>query len=239
MIVALIAAVGTLQIGSTSASPSANPMPGAIFTTLPDGSVVNENIGYGNKCEVSLNGGSSHPQAHHLSDGIYDVAVTDPSGKVVLGKGNGVVVIANGEGSFGPTSLCDLVKPSPYETTPNPGLEYKAWLCEEGSLFINRSCKTDNFKVRLVVPSGSTSPPTSEPTPEPTPVITPSPEATPTVTPVASSIVLPPPVMPSALPDSGGEPPEKSSPWEYILLGSGALMVTGGYLFWRHRRGIL
>ncbi len=153
LIVALAAVIGTgiLTFGSATAAPLSHPLPGAIFTTLPDGSVVNGNI-YEAKCDVALNGGPRSPQSHHLPDGKYDVAVTDPSGKTVLGVGEGRVTIANGSGTFGPTSLCSLVTPSPYDTTPNNGDEYKAWLCTAGQLFVHRECKTDNFKVRPSAP---------------------------------------------------------------------------------------
>ena len=166
----------------------ADPLPGAIFTTLPDGSVVNGNI-YTNKCDVALNGGPSGPQSHHLPDGVYDVAVTNPSGSVVLGTGYGTVTISNGQGTFGPTSLCSLVSPSPYGTTPNPGGEYKAWLCVAGGLFVNSQCKTDNFKVRRV----ETPTPTLTPTVTNTPV---PPTRTPTSTATATSV--PPTATPTA-----------------------------------------
>src|SRR5437667_8268557 len=60
-----------------SAAPAGN-VSGAIFTTLPDGSVVNGNI-YAAKCDVALNGGPASPNSHHLPAGLYHVAVTDPS----------------------------------------------------------------------------------------------------------------------------------------------------------------
>jgi hypothetical protein len=173
----------------------AHPLPGAIFTTLPDGSVVNGNI-YSAKCDVALNGGPSSQKSHHLPDATYDVAVTDPSGKVVLGAGYGVVVLSGGNGTFGPTSLCSLVFPSPYDTTPNPGGEYKAWLCLGGRLFVNHDCKTDNFKLRPAATPASTSPtPTPIPASAPTPTPTPSPTATPTPTPAALPASTPTPIV--------------------------------------------
>jgi len=85
--------------------------------------VVNGNI-YTAKCDVALNGGPSGQQSHHLPDGVYDVAVTAPSGNItdpdspsVLGKGYGVVVINNGEGLLVNLSM-RFVSPSPYDTTP-------------------------------------------------------------------------------------------------------------------------
>ena len=196
--------IGTLQISSTIA----HPVQGAIFTTLPDGSVVNGNI-YQDKCDVALNGGPQGPQSHHLPDGSYDVAVTDPSGKMVLGQGFGTVVINNGQGTFGPTSLCTLVGPSPYASTPNPGGEYKAWLCVTGNLFVNHDCKTDNFKVKEptptlppTLPPTTTTPPTQPPTLTSTPTITPL--LTPTETPVVGTLT-PTPTLPPIKPPT--EPP--------------------------------
>lgn len=233
LVAALVAVIGigTLQFGSAAA----HPLSGAIFTTLPDGSVVNENVGYTDKCQVSLNGGPQGQSAHHLPDGTYDVGVTDPSGKVDLGKGLGAVVIANGIGTFGPISLCDLVDdPSPYRTTPNPGNGYKAWLCEQGELFINRSCKTDNFKVR---PSAL---PPVEPTPTtpPTSVVTPTP--TPEIGQPAFTTPTPEPQMPTQLPVSGGEPPTNDATRNLTLVGAGIgtffLSLFAGHQAWIRRR---
>ena len=65
----------------------AAPLSGAIFTTLPDGSVVNANVQYQSKCDVYLDGGPppGAPQgAAGLPDGSYYFQVTDPSGKKLL-----------------------------------------------------------------------------------------------------------------------------------------------------------
>ncbi len=201
--IALLVSSAAIAITSGVASfpldVSAHPLPGAIFTTLPDGSVVNGNI-YSAKCDVALNGGPANPNSHHVPDGIYDVAVTDPSGKTVLGTGVGVVVISGGAGTFGPLSLCSLVLPSPYETTPNHGGEYKAWLCLAGQLFTNHDCKTDNFKVREETTPPASPSPTPTPTPiagatgAPTPTPTSQPEETPTPTALGvSQTPVPPP----------------------------------------------
>lgn len=233
VIAVILIAICALLTQSVSATPAVKPLPGAVFTTLPDGSAVNENVGYTNKCQVSLNGGPDKPQAHHLPDGVYDVAVTNPSGKVVLGKGEGVVTITNGEGTFGPSSLCDLVEPSPYGTTPNLGDEYKAWLCEEDSLFVNNNCKTDNFKVRLAAPPEVTPtptlPPTPPPVPEPTPVVTPGPK------PVASSVQQPLDEMPSALPITGDAPARENRSVNWLLGLAIAIPLIGGGAWSIHR----
>jgi hypothetical protein len=60
---------------------------GAIFTTTPDGGIVNENVRYNAKIEVYLDGGPgpNAPQtAAGLDDGWYVFQVTDPSGWVLL-----------------------------------------------------------------------------------------------------------------------------------------------------------
>jgi|GEM_PF-2871441 len=62
---------------------------GAIFTTTPDGSIVNENVRYESKLEVYLDGGPP-PQAPQtaagLPDDYYVFQVTDPSGKFLLSE---------------------------------------------------------------------------------------------------------------------------------------------------------
>ena len=68
---------------------SAAPLAGAIFTTTPDGGIVNENVHYQSKIEVYLDGGPgpNAPQtAAGLPDGTYYFQVTDPSGKVLLSE---------------------------------------------------------------------------------------------------------------------------------------------------------
>ncbi len=64
------------------------PMPGAIFTTMPDGSRVNANI-YTNAYDVYLDGGpgpNAPPGAAGLPEGDYYFQVTDPSGKKLLSE---------------------------------------------------------------------------------------------------------------------------------------------------------
>jgi hypothetical protein len=75
---------------------------GAIFTTTPDGTVVNENVGYAQKIEVYLDGGpgpNAPQKAAGLPDGAYYFQVTDPSGKVLLSEDPSMcrkVRVANG-----------------------------------------------------------------------------------------------------------------------------------------------
>jgi hypothetical protein len=74
--------------GPAFAAAVGGPGPtGAIFTTTPDGGVVNENVRYEAKIEVYLDGGpgANAPQtAAGLDDGLYVFQVTNPSGWVLL-----------------------------------------------------------------------------------------------------------------------------------------------------------
>ena len=63
------------------------PLPGAIFSTTADGSVVNANTQYENKCAVYLDGGpgpNAPAKAAGLTPGDYYFQVTDPDGKNLL-----------------------------------------------------------------------------------------------------------------------------------------------------------
>jgi hypothetical protein len=65
----------------------AAPPSGAIFTTTPDGGIVNENVHYDLKREVYLDGGpppNAPKTAAGLDDGWYVFQVTDPSGHYLL-----------------------------------------------------------------------------------------------------------------------------------------------------------
>jgi hypothetical protein len=62
---------------------------GAIFTTTPDGVIVNENVRYEDKRDVYLDGGpppNAPKTAAGLDDGLYVFQVTDPSGKFLLSE---------------------------------------------------------------------------------------------------------------------------------------------------------
>lgn len=81
-----LVALGLLVVGAVALAAS---LPGAIFTTTPDGSIVNENVRYERKIEVYLDGGPgpNAPQtAAGLPDGNYYFQVTDPSGAVLLSE---------------------------------------------------------------------------------------------------------------------------------------------------------
>jgi protocatechuate 3,4-dioxygenase beta subunit len=90
ILVLLTIAIFTMSIASIAfAGPGPAKLPGAIFTTTPDGGVVNENVHYNAKIEVYLDGGPSQnapSTAAGLPAGIYVYQVTDPSGHVLLSE---------------------------------------------------------------------------------------------------------------------------------------------------------
>jgi len=67
---ALVLVLAPSLVDATHAGP-ANRAPGAIFTTTPDGSIVNENVRYEKKIEVYLDGGPP-PNAPQKSAGLDD-----------------------------------------------------------------------------------------------------------------------------------------------------------------------
>jgi hypothetical protein len=77
-----------MDLGPTFAqTPGIKGPTGALFTTTPDGSIVNENVRYEAKIEVYIDGGPppNAPQtAAGLDDGLYVFQVTDPSGWALL-----------------------------------------------------------------------------------------------------------------------------------------------------------
>ena len=79
-----------LEVAPPSSAPMAAGGPtGAIFTTTPDGGIVNENVHYQNKLFVYLDGGPppNAPQtAAGLDDGWYVFQITDPSGGMLLSQ---------------------------------------------------------------------------------------------------------------------------------------------------------
>ena len=126
---------------------AAQKTPGAIFTTVVDGSEVNYNI-YPSKDAVYLDGGPGPgaPQtAAGLNDGLYYFQVTDPPGKTLLSTDNIACrefQITNGViAAYTPGAACTAphntgldidhnavtIQLIPYNDTPNPGGEYKVW----------------------------------------------------------------------------------------------------------------
>lgn len=148
--IGLAAIVATL--GCLAAVAKADPVSGAIFTTLSDGSEVNFNI-YASKLDVYLDGGPGPgaPQtAAGLPDGTYVFQVTDPSGKTLLSTdpaqcrqftvSGGIIVstlpsppgcahVTGSDIDHGATT----VQLMPYNDTPNPGGEYKVWATSQAN----------------------------------------------------------------------------------------------------------
>ncbi len=125
----------------------ADPLTGAIFTTVADGSEVNSNI-YPSKDAVYLDGGPGPgaPQgAAGLPDGSYVFQVTNPSGKTLLSTDqagcrqftvlNGIINSVQPAITFGCAHVtgtdvdhgATTVQLFPFNDTPNNGGEYKAW----------------------------------------------------------------------------------------------------------------
>jgi len=124
----------------------AHQISGAIFTTLEDGTEVNQNI-FEFKEDVYLDGGPgpAAPQgAAGLDDGTYVFQVTNPNGNVLLSTDaakcrrftvvDGVIdsVVATG-GCEHNTGLdvdhgATTVQLVPFNLTPNPGGVFKVWV---------------------------------------------------------------------------------------------------------------
>lgn len=143
----------------------AAPLSGAIFTTMPDGSVVNANVQYQSKCDVYLDGGPppGAPQgAAGLPDGSYYFQVTDPSGKKLLSTdavinrrftvSGGIITAFTGSGH--PTGvdvdhgavtiqLANNTCPTDFLDTPNNGGVYKAWVTRTSD-FVGNPALVDN-----------------------------------------------------------------------------------------------
>jgi len=150
--------------GAAAVKGGTEPLTGAIWTTVEDGSVVNENH-YDDCRMVYLNGGPRGGSKKGLPAGDYVFLVTDPAGKEVLSsdaKAERMVRVGS-DGRFetylGAThdTGTDLdadamtVQLWPFDATPNPGGVYKAWLFRaedyaEGADLNKLRHKTDNFK---------------------------------------------------------------------------------------------
>lgn len=123
----------------------ADPVSGAIFTTVSNGSEVNYNI-YSNKSDVYLDGGpgpGAPATAAGLPDGTYVFQVTDPSGKTLLSTdpaacrqftvSGGIITGVVAAGGCEHVTGFDIdhgattVQLMPYNDTPNNGGEYKVW----------------------------------------------------------------------------------------------------------------
>ncbi len=137
---------------------SAPPLPGAIFTTISDGSIVNANTQYQSKCDVYLDGGpgpNAPVGAAGLPAGDYYFQVTDPSGKKLLSTDpvsnrrftvstEGIISAYVGTGGpahptgYNPNDgattiqLANVTCPADFLDTPNNGGVYKVWVTPVG-----------------------------------------------------------------------------------------------------------
>ena len=133
---------------------------GAIFTTDVNCNGTDLNI-YASKTDVYLDGGPHHMGAAGLPEGEYYVQVTEPDGTLLgtsLGLSDETPVVVNASGEFVSCyKLVDIVRtasnPGPFpvaadgfDTTSNPGGEYKVWISRVND-FANDESKTDNFKI--------------------------------------------------------------------------------------------
>jgi hypothetical protein len=160
LVAAAVFALVTVGFNSAAMAQKVN---GAIFTTLFDGSSVDHNI-YTAKQDVYLNGGpnslSAPCTAAGLPDGEYYFQVTDPSGKIVLSTDElsermvrvqgGIIKYYLGTTHSLSVGKCGsvTVQLMPFDDTPNPGGEYKAWMTPVLGFkgFLPSKSKTDNFK---------------------------------------------------------------------------------------------
>jgi hypothetical protein len=113
--------VVTEPVVTTATLSSPGRLSGAIFTTDPAGTIVNENVWYENKSEVYLDGGSP-PNAPvtsaGLPEGLYVFQITDPSGKYLLSQDPSKcrIIKISTDGV-----IVELVKPSDLEDYGLPG----------------------------------------------------------------------------------------------------------------------
>ncbi len=159
----LAAAAACSDGGSPTAAPAGTPAPpaaavgsalsGAIFTTDVACNGTDLNI-YGDRHDVWLDGGPTHPGAATLPDGAYYVRVTNPSGGLLLGTSVGAADQTPFRVTGGVvscinlwTSLITPANTQGFDPTDNPGGEYKVWVSTDNT-FTSSSTKTDNFKVK-------------------------------------------------------------------------------------------
>jgi hypothetical protein len=137
--------------------PAGAAVPGAIFTTDVNGSIVNANVQYASKCDVYLDGGPGNHApagAAGLPSGDYYFQVTDPNGQTLLStdpvsnrrlhvSSSGVIDAYTGTGGpVHPTGidqdhpelgaitirLANSNCPADYLNSPNGGGVYKVWV---------------------------------------------------------------------------------------------------------------
>lgn len=161
---------------------SASSLKGKIFTTTFAGQTVPQNH-YSSKDAVYLAGGPQN-QNHALPDGSYYFQVTGPGGNDLLSTDpavcrqlivfNGRISAADGPSCQHPTGIPESaedgstpIKLMPFNDTPNPGGNYKAWLIAKTSdtsvaadgihiNFKNKDAKSEIFRADSTTCPGCT-----------------------------------------------------------------------------------
>lgn len=139
---------------------SASNFSGKIYTSLFDGASVHVNR-YASNDAVYLNGGRVQPNSNGLPDGTYYFQVTGPSGNDLLSTDpavcrqvvvfGGVIAGAEGPSCQHPTGIPQAdgsvpIKLMPFNNTPNPGGNYKAWLIRQTA---NTSVAADGIHINF------------------------------------------------------------------------------------------
>src|SRR5215208_4804725 len=149
-------ALSSLIVIAAAAALWAAAIQGAFFVTDSGATTVIANT-FAAKADVYLGGGPQHGNPNGLPDGDYYFQVTDPSGAVLLSSDvggiacrklkvlGGVVVGATGacphtNGTLNVTSGITPVQLLPFNDTPNPGGEYKAWVTPVGDYDATLAC---------------------------------------------------------------------------------------------------
>lgn len=144
----LAAFMGVASVYVFQNKVSAAGFQGKIFTTTFAGQTVPQNH-HSSKDAVYLSGGPQN-QNHALPDGSYYFQVTGPSGNDLLSTDpavcrqlivfNGRITAADGPSCQHPTGIpgsaedgSTPIKLMPFNDTPNPGGNYKAWLIAKTS----------------------------------------------------------------------------------------------------------
>jgi hypothetical protein len=155
-----LAAIGAASVYIFQNTVSASGFSGKIYTSLFDGQFVHVNK-YSSKDAVYLNGGQVQQNANGLPDGTYYFQVTGPSGNDLLSTDlavcrqvivfNGVIAAAEGPACQHPTGIPQSdgslpVKLMPFNDTPNPGGNYKAWLIRQTG---NTSVAADGIHINF------------------------------------------------------------------------------------------
>ncbi len=171
----LVAFMGVASVYVFQNKVSASGFSGKIYTSLFDGQFVHVNR-YSSKDAVYLNGGPNNQNSNGLPDGTYYFQVTGPGGNDLLSTDpavcrqlivfNGVIAGAAGPSCQHPTGIPQSdgsvpVKLMPFNNTPNPGGNHKAWLIRQtGNTsvaadgihinFQNSNAKSEVFRVEEV-----------------------------------------------------------------------------------------